>query len=87
VIQGVVAAIKWQYYTAAAINGYSVARTKQGQWSASGIVVLADAFKMAQRPLVFVAKHKKGEWRWPIQSMAIGPDGHRWTATLGPPLP
>jgi hypothetical protein len=87
VIEGVVAAVKWQYYTAAAINGYRVARTKDGRWSASGIVVLADAFKMAQRPLVFVAKHKNGEWRWPIQSMAIGPDGHRWTAALGPPLP
>jgi hypothetical protein len=48
--------------------------------------VLADAFKMAQRPLVFVAKHRKGEWRWPIQLMTLHPDGHRWTATLGPPL-
>ncbi len=86
-IQGVVAAIKWQYYTAAAINGYSVACAKDGSWSASGIVVLADAFKMAQRPLVFVAKHRKGEWRWPIHTMTIHPDGHRWTAALGPPLP
>lgn len=86
-IDGVVAAIKWQYYTAAAINGYRVSCTKDGQWSASGIVVLADAFKMAQRPLLLVAKHKKGEWRWPIRSMTIGPDGHRWSALLGPPLP
>jgi len=86
VIEGVVAAVKWQYYTAAAINGYRVTWSKTSGWSASGIVVLADAFKMAQRPLVLHAKHTKGEWRWPIRSMTLHPDGHRWTALLDPPL-
>jgi hypothetical protein len=87
VIQGVVAAVKWHHYTAAAINGYTVMRSNQGQWAARGTVVLANAFNLAQRPLTFVAKHRKGDWRWPIQSMTLDASGHRWSAQLGPPLP
>jgi hypothetical protein len=46
-------------------------------------VVLADAFKMAQTPLVFSAKHPRGEWRWPITSLVRSEAS--LTATLGPP--
>ena len=84
-ITGVVAAVKWSYYTAAAINGYRVTKSKHGQWTAAGTVVVSDAFKLAQRPLVFEAKHAKGAWVWPIQTLTIA-DG-RLTAQLGPPLP
>jgi hypothetical protein len=45
--------------------------------------VLSDAFKMAQTPLTFTAKHAKGEWRWPIRSHTIV--NGRLTAQLGPP--
>jgi hypothetical protein len=85
-LKGVVGHIKWHYYTAAAINDYTVVRDrKTGKWSLSATVVLSDAFKMAQRPLTFTAKHAKGEWRWPIESVQLHPDTHRLTATLGPP--
>lgn len=85
-LSGVVGHIKWQYYTAAAINGYVVSRSKDGrQWSLVATVVLSDAYKMAQRPLTFVAKHQKGEWRFPIESFALHADTHRLTARLGPP--
>jgi hypothetical protein len=84
-IAGVVGHVKWHYYTAAAINGYTVSRSRDGKtWSLVATVVLSDAFKMAQRPLTFVAKHAKGEWRWPIESLAVDPN-HRLTAQLGPP--
>jgi hypothetical protein len=92
-ITGVVGAIKWHYYTAAGIEGYTVTRSKDGQWSLRAQVVLSDAFKMAQRPLTFVAMHaKKGldgqcvvksEWRWPILSLTA--EAHQLTARLGPP--
>lgn len=95
-ITGVVGHIKWQYYTAAAIQGYTVYGSKDGRWSLAATVVLSDAFKMAQRPLVFVAMHtKKGldgvtvvktEWRWPILSLTpIDPNTKQLTARLGPP--
>lgn len=84
-LTGVVGHIKWHYYTAAAINGYAVTRSKDGrQWSLTATVVLHDAFKMAQSPLTFVAKHAKGEWRWPIESVQLV-EHHQLTAKLGPP--
>lgn len=82
-ITGVVGHVKWHYYTAAAVNGYTVSRTKRGEWSVTATVVLSDAFKMAQTPLTFVAKHAKGEWRFPILSLELR--DHRLTAKLGPP--
>lgn len=89
VITGVVGQIKWSYYTAAAINGYTVRRrSKDGQWSLTATMVLADAFKLRQRPLMFVAPHEKGEWRWPIETLEVGEQlgPHQVRATLGPPI-
>ena len=85
-LTGVVGHIKWHYYTAAAINGYTVTRNRAGTvWSLTATVVLADAFKMAQTPLTFVAKHAKGAWTFPIVSHVLDRDTHRLTAQLGPP--
>ena len=85
-LTGVVGHIKWRYYTAAAINGYTVTRNKAGTvWSLTATVVLSDAFKMAQTPLTFVAKHAKGQWTFPIVSMIVNGDTHQLTARLGPP--
>ena len=81
-IRGVVGLIRWAYYTAAAVNGYTVTQTTQG-WRLQATVVNADAFKMAQRPLLFVAPHQRGEWRWPILSLERRPDG-TVSAQLGP---
>jgi hypothetical protein len=87
VLSGVLGSIKWGHYTAAGIHGYTVTPTNRAQteWTLTATVVLADAFKMAQTkpPLVFVAKHAKGEWCWPIKTLARTEYG--LTATLGPP--
>ena len=82
-VKGVVGQVRWAYYTAAAINGYTVVRSKDNKWTMSGTVVNFDAFKMSQKPLVFVAPHEKGEWRWPIQSHELHYGA--FTAKLGPP--
>ena len=84
-LSGVIGAIKWGHYTAAAIHGYTVSPTDKTltAWTLTATVVLADAFKMAQTPLVFTAKHAKGEWRWPIKTLARSETS--LTATLGPP--
>lgn len=81
-ITGVVGSIKWAYYTAAAINNYTVTRS-DAAWTLSATVVLSDAFKLSQRPLRFVAPHAHGEWAWPILTIQLA-DG-ALTATLGPP--
>ncbi len=84
-LSGVIGSIKWGHYTAAAIHGYAVTPTDKTltAWTLTATVVLADPFKMAQTPLVFTAKHAKGEWRFPIKTLAR--DEGRLTATLGPP--
>jgi len=80
-IRGVLATIRWAYYNAAAIHGYTITRTEAGRWSVYGTVVMADAYKMAQRPLYLIASHRFGEWRWPIERFHLL-DG-RFTAELG----
>jgi len=86
-LTGVVGHIKWRIYTAAAIHGYTVSRSKDGrQWSLVATVVLSNAFNLAQTPLTFVAKHAKGSWTFPIQSMSpVQRDTYQVTARLGPP--
>src|SRR5688572_5998497 len=88
-IRGVVGRIDWGYFPAAAVNGYAVKRLADGTWSLRGTVVTFDAFKIRQRPLIFVAPHKDGEWRWPVRSLdlstGIGP--RQVIGTLGPQLP
>jgi hypothetical protein len=85
VVRGVVGLIKWHYFTAAAVNGYTVTRSRTDVWSLRCNVVNADAFKMSQRPLRFVAPHEKGEWVWMIESLELR-DG-TCTASLSAPLP
>lgn len=87
-LTGVVGLIKWGvppgWYTAAQIEGYTVTRNKAGTvWALTATVVLADSFKMAQTPLTFIAKHAKGEWRFPIVTMTRVE--HQLSATLKPP--
>jgi hypothetical protein len=81
-VRGVTASVRWGYAEAATLLHYTVTR-QEGRWSARGTLARLDPFQMAQSPLVFVAPHAKGEWRWPI----LGCDyaGETFTATLGPP--
>lgn len=88
-IRGVVGRIDWGYFAAAAINGYTVRRLPDESWTLHGTVVTFDAFKIRQRPLVFIAPHKDGEWRWPIKTIDLG-EGYgprEIQGTLGPQLP
>lgn len=88
-IRGVVGRIDWGYFAAAAINNYTAQRLEDGTWSLRATVVTFDAFKIRQRPLVFIAPHHDGEWRWPINTIELA-DGHgprELQATLGPQLP
>ena len=83
-ITGRVAALKWAYYNAAAIEGYTVTRDDRKVWTATGSIVpgAVDAFKLAQRPLFFVAPFKGGAWRWEVESLTLA--NGQFTARLGP---
>lgn len=85
-IRGVVGSIAWSYYVCARIEGYRVRRAKDGTWSLAATVIpgTADAYKLKQSPLMFVAPHEKGEWRWPIREFTL--QAGSLTAQLGPPM-
>lgn len=84
-IRGRVAAVKWAYYTAAAVEGYTVTHDPTAGWSVVGTMLpgAVDAYKLAQRPLYFVAPFKRGAWRWEIQTLTRR-DGGGFAARLGP---
>lgn len=82
-IRGRVAAVKWSYFTAATVEGYAVTRDPTGAWTVSASLVpgAMDAYKLAQRPLYFVAPFKRGAWRWEIRTMTV--QGGHLSAQLG----
>lgn len=82
-ITGVTGYVKWSYYTAGQIEKYTVTRSPEHKWTLRGTVVLSDAFKMSQKPLVFVAPHEGGAWTWPIVSHELV--NGQMVAVLGPP--
>jgi hypothetical protein len=83
-IRGRVAAVKWAYYTAAAVEGYTVTHDPATGWTVTGTLVpgAVDAYKIAQRPLFFVAPFKRGAWRWEIRTFTRR-DGGGFVASLG----
>lgn len=58
-LRGAEAKIRWVYYDAAVIDGYTVRRLPSGQLHVVGMIVHSDAFKMKQRPLTFVVPHRR----------------------------
>jgi len=89
-VKGTAAQIRWAYYVAAGVEGFTLlqhppppkqpfAKTK---WSLSARLVGSDKFKMAQRPLLFVAVVREKRWLFQIEEFRIA--GDHLTATLGP---
>ena len=46
-LRGIVGHVKWHYYTAAAIHGYTVTRTEGGGLLLAATVVMRDTFDRA----------------------------------------
>lgn len=73
--------VAWGYHRAATLRPCTVTKT-DGVWSLTGTVDTADAFRLSQRPLVFVVPHPHGTWTWPIEELQMA--GASLTARLGP---
>lgn len=87
-IRGVVGQIRWSYYVAASVTNFTVTRhgSTTGatvRWTLRATLVLADAFKLSRKPLVFQVETKKGLMTWPITDLVI--TDRDVTATLGTP--
>lgn len=76
-VRGQAAVLKWGYHDAATLGSWTL---YLGTLTAA--VVSADQFRITQQPIVFVASHAAGAWRWPIEALSIA-DG-TLTARLGP---
>lgn len=84
-LKGVNGQIKWSYHVAAEVNGYTVTCSKpERKWALRATVTKVDELKLSQSPLIFVATHKEGEWRWPI--VTLEREGNTVAASLGAPL-
>lgn len=86
-IRGREAQIRWAYYVAAGVEGWTVLQQPprpgvRPKWTLSARIVGSDKFKMAQRPLLFVTVVKEQRWLFQIEEFRI--EGDRMTATLGP---
>lgn len=81
-VTGVEGSLRYGYHTAGTLGAWTVTRA-DSVWTLSASLVKTDAFRVSQRPLVFVAPHAHGAWRWPIQSLQI--TGASLTAVLSPP--
>jgi hypothetical protein len=89
IVRGVAGQLRWAYYVAAGVEGWAAVRDKKAvaggplpRWTLTARVIGADAYKIAQRPLLFVVTHARGRWVWPIETMRIS-EG-RLTARCGP---
>jgi len=80
-IDGVTASLRWGYTSAATLGTWTLTKRDDGRWSLKAVVVLADTFRVSQRPLVFEAPHANGVWRWPVVELQML-DGSL-TATVG----
>jgi hypothetical protein len=80
-VRGASAWLRWGYAQAATLRAWTVTREADA-WTLSAAVVTTDAFRLSQQPLVFVAPHQGGSWRWPVESLQIT-DG-TLVARLGP---
>jgi len=84
---GRLARLTWGYFDAATMSRYTLTRLSltPERWSLRAAVVSVDAFKARQKPLMFVAPHKRGEWRWPVRRCDI--ERGEIQAELGPAVP
>jgi hypothetical protein len=83
-VRGVHGEIRWSYYLAARVHGYALTYANQ-QWRLVATLVEPDAFKLAQRPLIFAAPTRRAVMRWPIVSYTRR--GDSFSAELGTPIP
>lgn len=87
-VRGLTASMRWGYFHVAELSAYTVTKDSLGVWTLTATVGHVDAFRVTQRPLVFVAPHlaqagRPSVWCWPVETLQIA--GASLTATLGPP--
>ena len=76
-IRGLRATVRWGYHEAAILGAWTVEER-----TLTATIERVDRFRLAQQPLVFVAPHARGSWRWTMVECTV--TGDTLTARLGP---
>lgn len=82
-ITGVTGDLRWGYLPAGVVERWTVTHDEAGWTLTAPTVKEMDTFRLSQQPIVFVAPHAQGVWRWPLRTLQIV-DG-TLSASLGPP--
>jgi hypothetical protein len=80
-VTGATGALHWGYHVAGTLRAWAITKTDEGLVLTAQIQDL-NAFRIKQRPLVFVVAHTHGVWRWPITAAQMADT--TLTASLGP---
>jgi len=80
-ISGVTGSLKWSYHEAGLLGAWTVT-TAEGVRTLSVTLLKSDAYRVSQRPLVFVASVANAVRRWSVSELQI--QGASLTAVLGP---
>jgi hypothetical protein len=70
------------YDPAAVLGAWTATKDEAGVVTVIATIVSQDTFRVTQRPLVFVAPHAAGVWRWAVVELQIS--GVALWARLGP---
>ncbi len=77
-MKGSAAELRWAYHRAAELSSWAL--SSDGTLTAQ--IKTHDAFKVSQRPLMFVVQVKSGSWKWDVTTLQIS--GTTLTASVIP---
>lgn len=89
-LHGPTGAIVWGYRDVATVTSWKVRKfrdddRKPWRWVLDATIATADHFCLRQRPLIFTAPRKAGQFCFPVRELNVAADATRLTANLGPP--
>lgn len=82
-VHGANGTLFWGYLPVGTVRAWTVTRHSVSDPGAlAGTITDLNTFRASQHPITFVVEHKRGTWRWPLETLQIA--GTSITATLRP---
>lgn len=82
VFRGEAAELRWGYHSAATLKDWTLTPQDASRFTVTAQVVSSDAYRVSQRPIVFMVHRQASDWKWAVESLQI--TGSSFSATLGP---
>jgi hypothetical protein len=81
-VTGATGTLRWGYHVAGTLRAWTVTKTDEAGLVLTAQIQELNAFRIKQRPLMFVVAHTQGVWRWPVTAVQMADT--TLTASLGP---